>query len=286
VEEAEQRDKEYQCALDDVQDITSLVMKTPWQRYVKWAEMFLGRDMKELHALTDMPKSEDVTERLIVGAVDGMVRNCWDGFHDCVRRGWKLLAFWLASAVRGKEDTKPFRAHIAPYTLQRYIGYWQGYLLFCWRMYKLGDTAIQFTMEQRALLMQLERLLESESELESELESKSEVNGKLMGVLLKLSVALICHSDYAHEKSSLLYYSGVRGYNVDNKQWRQPNEYTTILAGLQFCMRIIMLESALPTAERHEFNERTPLDPVQTFLRVRNKWLIDGESISPQNMKG
>jgi hypothetical protein len=234
--------------------------------------MFLGRDMKELHALTDMPKSEDVMEQLIVGAVDGMVRDCWDGFHDCVRRGWKLLAFWLASAVRGKEDTKPFRAHIAPYTLQRYIGYWQGYLLFCWRMYKRGDTGIQFTMEQQTLLKEVEKLLESESE--------SDVNGELMHVLLKLSVALICHSDYALEKSSLVYYSGVRGYNVDNKQWRQPNEYTTILAGLQFCIRIIMLESALPITQRHEFNERSLLDPVQTFLGVRNKWLIDGESIS------
>jgi hypothetical protein len=276
VEEAEQKDKEYQRTLDDVQDITSLVTKTPWQRYVKWAEMFLGRDMKELHALTDMPKSEDVMEQLIVGAVDGMVRDCWDGFHDCVRRGWKLLAFWLASAVRGKEDTKPFRAHIAPYTLQRYIGYWQGYLLFCWRMYKRGDTGIQFTMEQQTLLKEVEKLLESESE--------SDVNGELMHVLLKLSVALICHSDYALEKSSLVYYSGVRGYNVDNKQWRQPNEYTTILAGLQFCIRIIMLESALPITQRHEFNERSLLDPVQTFLGVRNKWLIDGESISLRDL--
>src|SRR5579859_3173498 len=111
-------------------------------------------------------------------------------------------------------------------------------------MYKCEDMAVQFTMEQRASLTELKRLLESESELELGL--RLDMHEKLMDMLLKLSIALICHSDYTHQKSSLIYYSGVRGYNVENKQWRQPNEYTTILAGLQFCIRIIMLESALP----------------------------------------
>jgi hypothetical protein len=59
VDGAERRDKEYQRAINEVRDITSLVTKTPWLRYVKWEEIFLGLNMKELHTLTDLPKIED-----------------------------------------------------------------------------------------------------------------------------------------------------------------------------------------------------------------------------------
>jgi hypothetical protein len=101
---------------------------------------------------------------------------------------------------------------------------------------------------------------------------------ELYDLILSLSVALICHSDYARERSSLIYYSGVRGYNVEYKQWRQPQDYTTILAGVQFCIRIIMLERALPRVERDAFDENSVMNPVEQFCLVRNKWLIDGES--------
>lgn len=60
------------------------------------------------------------------------------------------------------------------------------------------DMAIQFTAERRVLLKDVE--------LELELGE----NRELLGVLLKLSAALICHSDYVLEKSSLIYYSCVR----------------------------------------------------------------------------
>ena len=102
---------------------------------------------------------------------------------------------------------------------------------------------------------------------------------QLEQALFNLSVSLICHSDYAKEPSSLIYYTGIRGYNVDYKQWRKPQDYTTILAGIQFCIRIIMLEHALPTGSRDEFTEHSALTPVMKFHEIR-KWLIDGGSIS------
>ena len=99
-------------------------------------------------------------------------------------------------------------------------------------------------------------------------------------LLFNLFVALIMHLDYAKASSSLTYYTGIRGYNVDYKQWRQPQDYTTILAGLQFCIRIIMLEHALPTASRDEFTENSVITPIDKFCQIRNKWLIDGAGIS------
>ena len=85
--------------------------------------------MKELHALTDLPQAADVEETLIANTVKDILHSCWDGFHDCLNRQWDLLPFWLASVAGDKEDTKPFRSYIVPYTLTRYIGYWQSYIL-------------------------------------------------------------------------------------------------------------------------------------------------------------
>src|SRR5436309_15090184 len=71
---------------------------------------------------------------------------------------------------------------------------------------------------------------------------------EIQAKILDLSTLLIQHSDYTKKRSSLIYFTGVLGYNLQWKQWRQPLEYTTILAGLQFYIRVIMVEAALPMA--------------------------------------
>ena len=97
--------------------------------------------------------------------------------------------------------------------------------------------------------------------------------------ILELSILLIQHSDYAKKRSSLIYFTGVLGYNIEWKQWRQPSEYTTILAGIQFCIRVIMLESAIPKDIRDGIDENSLETPVQMFCKVRDRWLVDGEGI-------
>jgi len=138
--------------------------------------------------------------------------------------------------------------------------------VMCYRMYTELDERLQFTRVQRNLLNEIQASMTDYEENDYD---------DLYELLFKLSVSLICHSDYAKETSSLIYYVGIRGYNVDYKQWRQPQDYTTILAGIQFCIRIIMLEHALPIASRDGFTEDSIETPVDKFRKVR-EWLIDG----------
>jgi hypothetical protein len=84
----EGRDREYQWAINEVQDVKSLVIKISWLWYVKWEEIFLGRDMKELYTLMDMPKAEDDDGIIIINIVNKVLRDYWDGYHDCLERGW------------------------------------------------------------------------------------------------------------------------------------------------------------------------------------------------------
>jgi hypothetical protein len=265
IEQSEATDREYQRHINEVKDTTSLVTKTPWLRHTKWEERFVGQDMKVLHDLTNPPETRDYAGRHVWDTTGKILARCWDGFQNVLERGWELLPHWIASAVRDKESTRPFRSYVAPYTLRRYYSYWQSYVLFCLRASEMEDTPLEFTLNQRQLLEKVRRLMQEDDE------------AGLERSLLDLFTKLICHSDYAKERSSLIYFTGVMGYNVEWKQWRQPHDYTTILAGLQFILRIVMLESVLPMDMRDLFDEESERNPVEIFCEMRNQWLIDGE---------
>ena len=271
--EAEDRDKSHQATLNQVRDSQSLVTKTPWLRHTRWEEIFVGKDMSELVKLSNAPGMQDHHERRIWDATGRVIHACFNGVVDCQERGWTLIPFWLRSVDRNKEDTKPFRTYFAPATLYRYASYWQQYILFSLRA-MMGEESVQFTLKQRECLLELNTLL-----YEINVTDEANNNSKIEKKILELSVLLIQHSDYAKERSSLVYFTGVLGYNIEWKQWRQPSEYTTILAGIQFCTRVIMLEAALPRINRDGIDETSSENPVELFRKVRDKWLIDGEGI-------
>lgn len=226
--------------------------------------------MKVLYDLTNSPETQDYKGRTVWDVMGVVLRRCWYGFLDVLDRDWALLPHWIASAVRDKESTRPFRSHVAPYTLRRYFGYWQSYILFCLRASQIEDTPLEFTETQLIRLEQVRELMAGDDA--SILET----------ALLELSKELIFHSEYRKEHSSLRYFTGVMGFNVEWNQWRQPKDYTTILAGLQFVIRILVLEYVLPMTIKNQITERSPRNPVEIFCEVRNKWLIDGEGIQVQ----
>jgi hypothetical protein len=107
---ARRQDEDYQRTINSVQDNTSLVTKTPWLRYNRWDKKFEGQDMQGLHTLTDLPTTDEPEETVLSSCVAKVLRDCWDGYHDCLTREWDLIPFWLRSVMLDKEDTKPFRS--------------------------------------------------------------------------------------------------------------------------------------------------------------------------------
>src|SRR5436190_3546476 len=57
--------------------------------------------------------------------------------------------------------------------------------------------------------------------------------------------------------------------------------YTPILAGCQFCIRVMILENALPLEKRDNMSEQEAT-PMRVFRAIRNEWLVEGEP-SPFN---
>src|SRR6202022_987198 len=267
IDEATQRDDDHQRALNTIKDSKSLVTKTPWLRRTRWEEMCAGKDMNKLNQLAHSPDVRDGDMQQIWSSVDRVIRGCFRGVLDCHARGWELVLFWMASVDRTKEDTKPFRTHMELRTMARYIGYWQQYIMFCVRAITTDDN-VPFTPRQGRCI----QLLIATVELDGIVED-SAIDQKV----LELSVLLIQHSDYATQRSSLIYFCGVLGFNVEWKQWRQPQDYTTILDGIQWCVRVFMLEAGLPMERRDDFTEESIVNPVDMFRAVRDKWLVVGE---------
>src|ERR1700737_2990499 len=267
IDEATQRDDDHQRALDIIRGSKSLVTKTPWLRRTRWEEMCAGKDMNKLNQLAHSPDVRDGDMQQIWSSVDRVIRGCFRGVLDCHARGWELVLFWMASVDRNKEDTKPFRTHMELRTMARYIGYWQQYIIFCIRAIATEDS-VPFTTGQRQCMQQLISTLELDGIVEDNVIDQR---------IVELSILLIQHSDYAKEQSSLVYFCGVLGFNVEWKQWRQPQDYTTILAGIQWCVRVFMLEASLPQGQRDEYTEESIVNPVEAFCAVRDKWLVDGE---------
>ena len=85
---------------------------------------------------------------------------------------------------------------------------------------------------------------------------------------------MIKHSDFSSQKSSLIYFSGILGYNLEHQQWLQPAFYTQVLAALQFDIRIILLEDALPLNQRDSFNDCKPT-PLERFQSIHDPYLVE-----------
>jgi len=273
LKETEQHDEIHRRVANKVADSQNLVTLTPWLRRTGWPRMFEGRDMKDLANLVRVPDKAEVQLKAVCESVARVIKNCTFGVMDCDDRNWNLILFWLASPEQGKADSRPFRTYFKDNTINLYTSYWQQLFCFCLRI--LGDESTygaEFKSMQRMLLEKLREMVELEDLTDKELDK----------TVQQLSVEMITHSDWSAKKSVLRYFCGILGYNVSMKQWRRPVHYTNILAGLQYCIRVIMLEHALPQEDRNQYSNSFKEDPLTIFLHVHDAWLVEGKP-SPFN---
>jgi len=84
-----------------------------------------------------------------------------------------------------------------------------------------------------------------------------------------------------------VYFINSLGYDINHKQWYKAGtsfaiimliigQFTTILAGFQFCLRVLLLEHCLPMEKRDDISERA-VNPMPIFLQAHHEWLVEGE---------
>lgn len=266
LEAARKRDKALQWDLHRVPLDTFAITESPWLRRTGWSRTFAGRRMDVLIDASQKPKGGEKNLQRISESVRRVILKCLDGVRNCTERNWMLIGFWLGSPMRNKPESKPFRLQYQQGTLDRYIQYWQRLICFCLRA--LGDE-VKYGVEFLAAQMIALRELYASADVE-------QVNQAVLDErVFEVSIKLIMHSDYAEQRSVLIYFCCLLGYNPILKQWRKAADYTPILGSIQFCIRVLMLEFAIPSHLR-----ATRVDgmsnPLNTFRELRDVSMVGG----------
>ena len=242
-----------------------------WLNQTEWLEMFLDKDIKVLmdHASGII---RDPIEQGIVASVKRVIDDSLAGVKDLQKRGWGRIRFWLRSVAGDKPHTKPFRMYYSD--LRRYISYWTRLMLFCRRTYKIED-GVQLDIKQAEILQRLEKTISNPDPNHN----RDDWEESIDLIMLEFAMSLIEHSDFKPELSAIKYFCGVMGYNPSEHRWKQAGEYTTILAGIQFGIRVLSLENCLPTKKRDDYHyrsehEKTEETPLLIFRKFHREWLM------------
>ena len=147
-------------------------------------------------------------------------------------------------------------------------------MLFCQRTHGVRD-GVQLDTKQAEILQRLEDAISNPNPNSD----RQSVEESIDLLTLEFSVSLIEHSDFKPETSAIKYFCDVMGYNLSEHRWKQPGEYTNFLAGIQFGIRVLLLESCLPTRERNDYkyrteHEKTGETPLLRFRKFHREWLV------------
>ena len=121
---------------------------------------------------------------------------------------------------------------------------------------------------QKALAQQLLQAVETDASMDGQISA-----------LLRFSETLIFQKVYGDVfQSPLLHFLAVLGIDEDNNRLRQGNDFSYMLAGVVYCVRVIALEILLPAEQRSSQGETE----FEMFLDRRKEYLADG-TLSPMS---
>ena len=255
-----------------VVDDNTLSVRTPWLNRTKWQDRFAGKDMSTLVRLSDKPQQNEAWLVDVWRDLGRLIARCNDGLKDLVSRDWERILHWVASSNRESARKTPMNVHLKLKTVDEYALYWQRFICFCLRMLDENVeemTGFKFTEEQRTTLEELRAIYI--------LDGEGTNTGLKWKQLLRTSIRFIRQTVWDVGTPALVGFSGVLGYKKDTGRWREPEHYTNILAGILWCMRVLVLEYTLPMSNRNTIaqdEERTPLERVK---QVRDECLVEDE---------
>jgi superfamily II DNA helicase RecQ len=94
-----------------------------------------------------------------------------------------------------------------------------------------------------------------------------------LDALLKFYESLIFHHVRGDTfKSAILHFLAVLGIDEETRRLRQANDFSYMLAGIVYCIRVIAVEVILPSEEREDQDD----EDDERFKQTRDRFLADG----------
>ena len=236
---------------------------TPWLRRNGWPRKLAGKNILTIAGFSHKATKDEGTLREVCKSIDRVLGRCKKSMADCREDGWDLLLSWLNSSKKDDYSPEPFSTYYEKSTHNTYVDHWKRFYCYCLRIIDQEDQhGAEFTHRQLQGLQELRAAVELDGEDEEAIDAR----------VLDLSASFIKHSDYDGKRSILLHFAAVMGVDATKNTYKLPNQYGSIVAGLIYCVRLLLFEHTLPAASRKELT-----DPLWELQRVRKKWLVDGE---------
>jgi hypothetical protein len=235
--------------------------------------MFVGRDMEALANGCTNPIDEPIFVKVWNEAVKA-------GISDCNKRGrpWQSLMQWMKSVDKDSPSPSPFSHYIAPATVDGYAKVWAGLIVLCLRSHREPDKyEVPLSREHNRILEQMEECWVQppiENYGFGDVVPHGRMEESMGDLILKFSAAVVMFEDW-ETVGVIPYYCGVLGYNLKGSHWYTPDKYTPTLSAIQYCMRVTVFESTLPTNRRNEYHNESDHSPLEIFQLVRDRWLVD-----------
>lgn len=121
----------------------------------------------------------------------------------------------------------------------------------------------KFSLEQTKLLDNMVESLESREDEATQIHKMSE-----------LMMSMVMQSLKGHDRfdSPMIHFAAVLGIVEEENRLRRGDEYSYMLAGFMYCIRVLFVEHTLPAATRAE----QTADDIDRFLELRKKYLVVG----------
>ncbi|KXJ85269.1 hypothetical protein Micbo1qcDRAFT_186716 [Microdochium bolleyi] len=254
--------------------------ESPWVRQMGWAAHLAGKDIVELwHAarqgLTprELAKLGWVARKEREASEGALVRLGQSFDREIARYGRRITQVpaetlcWLASRDPQQPSPLPFSLKQEAATTERYQSYWRRYLCLCVRVSRLGRSGareqyrIQFNDDQWAALEAvaeaLDRTRKKRSRVGGDRGSKDHGGGGSGGgdddndndeKLLDTAVFTFCITSLTQKvlvqpyANPLLHFTTVLAVDPDKARFRGAETFTTQLAGIAWCSRVLLLE--------------------------------------------
>ena len=290
-EESRERDAERQAVVEKEMEKSD---NTGWWNLVRWRDHFAECNIKRIAHASRIPDRRDELLKHAASIVDLMIKGAVAGLsslHDDT-------PFWLRTAnATNTVQNRPMVRLQNEESLDRYVGYWRRFMLYCLRVSEAMDIEeddvsssdednrsgrsnsrvdsepdlqfedcrklVKFNAEQR------QRLGEMWASLQAKEDEKTQV-----GKMITLSISFILQSLKGFDQfdSPMVHFAAVLGIDEEGVRLRKGEECSFIMAGFLYCIRVLFVEHTLPAATR---TEQTQVD-IDRFLELRQKYLVVG----------
>jgi hypothetical protein len=304
--------KRHQQELEIADKKIALTDRTGWFIRTGWLEHLAGRNKRRLAHASRLPDRREQELRRACEIVDRAVERSVAGLMSLAQETRR----WLRSVKRGEVDVRPMGRLQNPESQARYTRYMKRFVCYCLRIVEAGAQHAREQIGQQDSDHESRSSNNNSSQNDEDDESNKEedsfydarklflwhgnqkqlaeemwqllvIGGTREGEELEEQIDLMIEllGSFIFQTvgdepftSPLIHFLAVLGIDEEMDRLRKAEDYSFILAGVVYCVRVLALEMLLPSLGRKEQGE---VDR-ERFLHMRRKFLTDG-SYSPMS---